>query len=84
MSSLYHHLSVQLCTLRFNHNELYDRLTQQEQDIIDRVAQGASNREIAAQLYISSDAVKQTLGRIFHKLGVSCRAAAIAKLHRSI
>jgi DNA-binding NarL/FixJ family response regulator len=39
-----------------------------------------SNRTIAQQLYISPDAVKQSLQRIFRKLEVNNRAAMVAKL----
>jgi DNA-binding NarL/FixJ family response regulator len=63
-------------------NVLDDRLTQREQAIVDRVAQGLSNRAIAQQLYVSPDAVKQSLQRIFRKLDVHNRAAMVAKLGR--
>jgi DNA-binding CsgD family transcriptional regulator len=83
LSPLYQNLSVRLSALRSTHNYCDDRLTQREQAIVDRVAQGLSNRAIAQQLYVSPDAVKQSLQRIFRKLDVHNRAAMVAKLGRS-
>jgi DNA-binding CsgD family transcriptional regulator len=83
LSPLYQHLSAQFTALRLTDNALFDRLTQREQTIVTRVAQGMSNRTIAQQLYISPDAVKQSLQRIFRKLEVNNRAAMVAKLGQS-
>jgi DNA-binding CsgD family transcriptional regulator len=89
LSPLYQNLSVRLSALRSPHNphnphnDDYNRLTQREQQVVDRVAQGMSNRAIGQQLYISQDAVKQSLQRIFRKLDVNNRAAMVAKLGRS-
>ena len=43
------------------------------------VAEGLSNTEIAARLYISPQTVKTHLERICAKLGVSGRAAAVKR-----
>jgi len=48
-------------------------LSEREQEVAQRVAQGASNKEIAAQLDISERTVKAHLGAIFEKLGVRDR-----------
>jgi DNA-binding CsgD family transcriptional regulator len=48
-------------------------LTKREQDVVDAVAEGLSNREIAARLRLSEHTVKNYLFRIFEKLGVSNR-----------
>ncbi|GAB2726978.1 response regulator [Kitasatospora kifunensis] len=53
-------------------------LTPRELDILGRLAQGLGNREIAQQLFISQATVKTHLGRIYAKLGVDTRAAAVA------
>ncbi|AZM48196.1 DNA-binding response regulator [Streptomyces sp. WAC 06738] len=53
-------------------------LTDRERDILAQLARGSSNREIARALFISEATVKTHLGRIYGKLGVDSRAAAVA------
>ncbi|MEU0538812.1 response regulator transcription factor [Nocardia sp. NPDC005978] len=53
-------------------------LTARELDILAHLARGAGNREIARALHISEATVKTHLGRIYDKLGVETRAAAVA------
>jgi ATP/maltotriose-dependent transcriptional regulator MalT len=54
-------------------------LTPRELDILSQLAKGLGNREIAQQLFISEATVKTHLGRVYAKLGVDTRAAAVAK-----
>ena len=58
---------------RYSGNELAERLTQRENDVLKAVANGMPNREIAAKLRISEYTVKHHLSRIFAKLSVSNR-----------
>ncbi len=53
------------------------QLTAREQDVLDQLASGARNREIAARLMLSEDTVKSHLSRIYRKLGVHSRGEAI-------
>jgi DNA-binding CsgD family transcriptional regulator len=53
-------------------------LSQRELDILELVAQGCSNREAAARLFISEATVKTHVLHIYTKLGVNDRAAAVA------
>lgn len=53
-------------------------LTPRELDILAQLAHGLGNREIARALHISEATVKTHLGRIYDKLGVDTRAAAVA------
>lgn len=55
-----------------------DGLTAREVEVLRRVASGATNREIAAQLVISEKTVARHLSNIFTKIAVSSRAAATA------
>ena len=54
------------------------RLTPQERVIVDCLAQGLSNADIAETLVISPKTVKTHLGNIFHKLGVHNRTQAVS------
>ena len=51
-------------------------LTVRELEILRLVAGGQTNKEIAAELFISSDTVKGHLETVYRKLGVSDRAHA--------
>ena len=53
-------------------------LSERELEILVIVAQGATNRQAAAQLFISEATVKTHLLHIYEKLGVNDRAAAVA------
>ncbi|MEU7765842.1 LuxR C-terminal-related transcriptional regulator, partial [Nocardia sp. NPDC049190] len=59
-------------------------LTERERDIADLVVHGYTNREIAAQLFVSPKTVEKHLARIFVKLGVSSRTGVGAALSRRI
>ncbi|MGA5466427.1 response regulator [Mycobacterium sp. NPDC050041] len=52
-------------------------LTSRELDVLTLIARGRSNGEIADELFISGVTVKSHIGRIFLKLGLRDRAAAI-------
>jgi DNA-binding NarL/FixJ family response regulator len=53
-------------------------LSERELEIIVIVARGATNKGVAAQLFISEATVKTHLLHIYEKLGVNDRAAAVA------
>jgi len=53
------------------------KLTAREREILDLVASGASNPDIAARLFISEKTVRNHLTAIFDKLGVTSRSQAI-------
>ena len=58
-------------------------LTNREVEVLARIAAGASNREVAKQLFISDKTVGRHLANIFVKLGVSSRTAAAAWAHEN-
>lgn len=53
-------------------------LSAREAEVMDLIATGRSNGEIARQLFLSEKTVKNHVNRIYAKLGVSSRATAIA------
>ncbi len=53
-------------------------LSAREIEVLDRVAAGRSNGEIAADLVITEQTVKSHLAHIYTKLGVSSRTAAVS------
>jgi ATP/maltotriose-dependent transcriptional regulator MalT len=57
-------------------------LTAREADLLRLVAAGRTNREIAAELFLSEKTVERHLSNVFRKLGVSSRAAATAQAVR--
>lgn len=54
-----------------------DALTDREMDVLRRVAQGSSNKIVAAQLAISEATVKAHMKSIFSKLGADDRTHAV-------
>ncbi|HUS42875.1 MAG TPA: response regulator transcription factor [Ilumatobacteraceae bacterium] len=51
-------------------------LTEREREVLALIARGASNREIAAELYLSVDTIKTHVRHLFGKLGVANRTLA--------
>lgn len=54
-------------------------LAARERQVLELVAKGTPNRDIARELFISEATVKTHLSHVFTKLGVTDRAAAVAK-----
>ena len=54
-------------------------LTEREEEVLDLVAKGLTNDTIARRLYLSDKTVRNYVSTLFTKLGVSDRAAAVAK-----
>ncbi|MFH9348949.1 LuxR C-terminal-related transcriptional regulator [Kitasatospora sp. NPDC017646] len=60
-----------------------DGLQPRELEVLDQLAQGGRNRDIAAALHISESTVKFHVANILAKLGVSSRGQAAALAHRA-
>ncbi|MEU5726514.1 response regulator transcription factor [Micromonospora sp. NPDC047738] len=59
-----------------------DPLSARELEVLRLIAEGATNREAAARLFISEATVKSHVLHIYTKLGVNDRAAAVAAAFR--
>ena len=56
-----------------------DALTVREREVLGMISQGLTNKRIARILEISPETVKTHVKRIFLKLAVSTRAAAVSR-----
>jgi NarL family two-component system response regulator LiaR len=52
-------------------------ITRRELEVLELIAQGMSNREIAGKLYVSENTVKTHSSRVFDKLGARRRTQAV-------
>jgi len=57
-------------------NQLLSTLTTREKEVLDCLAQGYSNQEIAHKLFVSNATIKNHLIKIYRKLSVSNRTQA--------
>jgi DNA-binding NarL/FixJ family response regulator len=59
-----------------------EALSQRELDVLQLIADGATNREAAAKLFVSEATIKTHLLHIYEQLGVRDRAAAVGEAYR--
>jgi len=65
-------------TFILNEQRLKDLgITRRELEILELIAQGMSNREIAGKLFVSENTVKTHSSRLFDKLGARRRTQAV-------
>jgi DNA-binding NarL/FixJ family response regulator len=57
-------------------------LTEREREILALIAQGATNREIAADLFLSPHTIKEHTSTLYRKLGARNRADAVQRAQR--
>ena len=57
-------------------------LSKRELEVLQLIAEGLSNQEIAARLFVSLNTIKTHSSRIFEKLDVKRRTQAIEKAKR--
>lgn len=60
---------------------VFNELTPQEQAVSQLVASGLSNRDVAAELFLSAKTVQYHLTRVYAKLGIRSRAELAARLN---
>jgi two-component system nitrate/nitrite response regulator NarL len=61
---------------------LAEELTAREQEVLQHLSQGLSNKEIAAKMHISDHTVKFHVNAILTKLGVTSRTEAVVQAAR--
>jgi DNA-binding NarL/FixJ family response regulator len=57
-------------------------LSQREREVLDLIAVGSTNREIAERLYLSPHTVKEHTSSLYRKLGARNRAEAVQRAQR--
>ncbi len=57
-------------------------LSEREREVLEAIASGATNREIAGTLFLSPHTVKEHTSSLYRKLGVRNRAEAVQKAQR--
>ena len=59
--------------------EMVEPLSEREHEVLELIAEGLSNREVAQRLFISPRTVKRHTSNIYGKLGVHSRTQAVAR-----
>lgn len=80
--AVYDSMSADQQTAILSKTEPLDPLTAREQEVLEWILSGRSNREIAASLFISESTVKTHARNIFSKYNVTSRAELISTLLR--
>jgi DNA-binding NarL/FixJ family response regulator len=57
-------------------------LSQREREVLDLIASGSTNREIAAALHLSPHTIKEHTSALYRKLGARNRAEAVQRAQR--
>ena len=57
-------------------------LSKREMEVLELIAQGCSNQEIASQLFVSLPTIKTHSSKLFEKLDVNRRTQAVEKAKR--
>ena len=60
-------------------NEIVEQLTLREQEVLQHIIEGATNREIAQRLFVQLSTVKWYVNQIYRKLHVRSRVQAIVR-----
>ena len=63
-------------------SELNDDLTERERAIVELVAEGLDNKEIAAKLYLSEGTVRNHISAILQKLDLKNRTQLVVRYYR--
>ena len=60
-------------------SEAFPELTPREVEVLDLIARGTSNQEIASRLYLNQKTIRNHVSNVFLKLQVASRAQAIVR-----
>jgi ATP/maltotriose-dependent transcriptional regulator MalT len=71
--ALLHHEFGRLLHARGNRREALDQLRLAPQHVVVLVSKGMTNRDVAAQLYVSAKSIEYHLRNVYGKLGITSR-----------
>ena len=71
-----------MTVFRETEEEPANRLSEREREVLDLIASGATNREIAERLHLSPWTVKEYSTGVYRKLGVRNRTEAVQRAQR--
>ena len=74
----------QLASAAIGAAEVLPKLTRRESEILKLIGMGLTNREIADQLWISSETVRWHVRSLYSKLGVTDRRSARERAHLAV
>ncbi len=72
-------LETAVSPAQVDQSELVEPLSERELEVLEKIATGLTNREIADRLYLSLNTVKVHTRNIYGKLGVHNRTQAVAR-----
>ena len=72
-------MDTDLMKFRGHPSELIEPLSERELEVLQRLAEGLTNREIADRLFLSLNTIKVHTRNIYGKLGVNNRTQAVAR-----
>jgi DNA-binding NarL/FixJ family response regulator len=82
-STLFTHIVEQATTRRSQTTDRSVRMTSREHQVIELIAQGMSNKQIARELRISAHTVKSHVRNILEKLALHSRLQVAAYVHQA-
>lgn len=62
--------------------DVIPKLSDREQQCLEGISSGLTDREIGAKVYLSEHTIKIYLGRVYDKLGARNRSHAVALAHQ--
>jgi DNA-binding NarL/FixJ family response regulator len=77
-------VAAHLFTVHRSPRSIYDTLSRRERQVLDMIARGDQNKEIAVALGISDNTVRVYCSSLFHRLGVTGRTQAAVWATRTL
>ena len=83
-ATLFHYASQQLAIRQNLQTRGRSTLSRREQQLVELICWGLTNKEIAGRLHLSEHTVKNHVHRILHKTGATDRVALVDRYHGDV